>query len=215
MLSTNKEKLYPTNVFVRNIPKDLKPADLETKFTEFGEVKSLKVSLNPDHTSRGYGFIQFSDEEAARMAVTTLDKERTMQALVFKPRDKRELRKLINNIYIKNIPKSMSNEQVHKIFSEHGNIKSLVLMQNDIGQFGFICYDDPIGNSKEYGPECAQKAIEALNDKELEDQRLYIRHALKKADRELEKKKEALRYKNSKKRCNLYVKNLPTSWNQD
>lgn len=30
-----------------------------------------------------------------------------------------------------------------------------------------------------------------------------------KKDREIEKKKEMIRYKNSKKRCNLYVKNFP------
>jgi RNA recognition motif-containing protein len=32
---------------------------------------------------------------------------------------------------------------------------------------------------------------------------------LKKEDREAEKKREQLRFKNSKKRCNLYVKNFP------
>jgi len=53
----NKEKLLPTNVFVRNIPKEMKHFELEEKFLNFGIVKSLKVSLNSDHTSRGYGFI--------------------------------------------------------------------------------------------------------------------------------------------------------------
>jgi polyadenylate-binding protein len=42
---------------VRNIPKDIKARELEEKFKTFGTVKSLKVSLNTDHTSRGYGFI--------------------------------------------------------------------------------------------------------------------------------------------------------------
>jgi RNA recognition motif-containing protein len=32
---------------------------------------------------------------------------------------------------------------------------------------------------------------------------------MKKQDREVEKRKEQLRFKNSKKRCNLYVKNFP------
>jgi len=39
---------------------------------------------------------------------------------------------------------------------------------------------------------------------------------LKKSDREAEKKREQLRFKNSKKRCNLYVKNFPpTSTEQE
>jgi RNA recognition motif-containing protein len=38
---------------------------------------------------------------------------------------------------------------------------------------------------------------------------MYCREALKKEDRLKEKQKDMLRYKNSKKRCNLYVKNFP------
>lgn len=34
---------------------------------------------------------------------------------------------------------------------------------------------------------------------------------MKKADREIEKKKDQMRFKNSKKRCNLYVKNFPAN----
>jgi len=44
--------------------------------------------------------------------------------------------------------------------------------------------------------------------------KLYVRTAMKKTDRESEKMKETLRYKTSKKRCNLYVKNFPTEWGE-
>jgi len=37
----------------------------------------------------------------------------------------------------------------------------------------------------------------------------YAKPALNKSEREIEKKKDMMRYKNSKKRCNLYVKNFP------
>jgi RNA recognition motif-containing protein len=68
-------------------------------------------------------------------------------------------------------------------------------------------------SNKEYGPECAQKAIEGLNGKDMgNEMKLYVRHAMKKTERDAEKKKETLRYKTSKKRCNLYVKNFPNSW---
>merc|ERR1712086_653291 len=57
-----------------------------------------------------------------------------------------------------------------------------------IGQFAFICYDDPNNQNKEYGPECAQKAIDAMNDKEIATGvKLCVKHALKKAEREIEK----------------------------
>jgi hypothetical protein len=37
---------------------------------------------------------------------------------------------------------------------------------------------------------------------------------MKRADREVEKKREALKYKTSKRRCNLFVKNFPVAWNE-
>jgi len=101
------------------------------------------------------------------------------------------------------------------MFADFGNIKSLVLMQNEIGQFGFICFDDPEGKNKDYGPACAQRAIQSLNHMHVGDSKLYLRPALKKAERELEKKKDLLKYKNSKKRCNLYVKGFPNHWKHD
>ena len=45
--------------------------------------------------------------------------------------------------------------------------------------------------------------------------RLYVKEALKKDERENEKKKEQFRFKNSKKRCNLYVKNFPPTTTED
>jgi len=45
--------------------------------------------------------------------------------------------------------------------------------------------------------------------------KLYVRPAMKRSDRESEKMKETLRYKTSKNRCNLYVKNFPSEWGED
>ena len=111
----------------------------------------------------------------------------------------------------------MNDNQVQELFAKYGNIKSLVLQKNEIGQFGFVCYDDVSNQNKDYGPECAQRAIDELNGKEdlpgmTNNMKLYVRHAMSKTEREIEKKKETIRYKASKKRCNLYVKNFPTNW---
>jgi polyadenylate-binding protein len=213
LLGSNKEKLQTHNVFVRSIPKDLKHVDLQKKFEGLGKIKSLKVSLNSDHTSRGYGFICFQDEATANKALEFSAKDNETVAVKFQPKDRRSLRKLINNVYVKNIPLDKKDEEIKDLFKAYGNIKSLVLLKNDIGQYGFVCFDDPAGQNKEYGPECAQKAIDGLNGKDMGgDLKLYVRHAMKKTDREIEKKKETLRYKTSKKRCNLYVKNFPNTW---
>jgi RNA recognition motif-containing protein len=126
------------------------------------------------------------------------------------------MRKLINNVYIKNIPKGWTYAEVHDLFSPFGNIKSLFLQEHEkFGQFGFVCYDDEKGINKEYGPECVEKAIQELNDRDFgTGLRLIVKHALKKADRTTEKLRETMRYKASKRRCNLYVRNFPSSYTE-
>lgn len=214
LLGSNKEKLTSHNVFVK-LPKEIKHTDLQRLFEQSGKIKSLKVSLNPDYSSRGYGFICFQEEDGATNALTRPAND-GIHVMKFEPKDRRSLRKLINNIYVKNIPKSMSEEDLRKLFESYGNVKSLVVNEHDIGKFCFVCYDDPSGKSKEYGPECAQKAIDELDGRTMEDgAKLVVKHALKKAEREVEKVRETIRYKASKKRCNLYVKNFPNNWTKD
>jgi polyadenylate-binding protein len=133
----------------------------------------------------------------------------------FRPKDvKKAQRKIINNIYIKNIPEWYTDAQIREMFETFGNIKSCVVNKHDFGKFAFVCYEDPV--NKEYGPECAQKAIDATNGREIEgsELKLIVKSALTKAQREIEKQRETIRYKQSKKRCNLYVKNFPNSWNE-
>jgi len=103
------------------------------------------------------------------------------------------------------------------MFEKHGKIKSCVVETNKIGKFAFVCYEDPEKKEdKEYGPECAQKAIDAENGRDIEgsELKLVVKHALKEYDRKKEKLRETIRYKQSKKRCNLYVKNFPNTWNE-
>jgi hypothetical protein len=42
-----------------------------------------------------------------------------------------------------------------------------------------------------------------------------VKQALSKEERKIEKLKEMMRYKNSKKRCNLYVKNFPPTTTEE
>ena len=60
LLGSNKEKLVDQSVYVK-IPKEMKilHEDLYKLFSDCGQVKSLKVSLNEDYSSRGYGLICF------------------------------------------------------------------------------------------------------------------------------------------------------------
>lgn len=46
-----------SSLFIKNLSKDWTHKDLFELFKEFGDILSAKVSLNEEHTSRGYGFV--------------------------------------------------------------------------------------------------------------------------------------------------------------
>ena len=48
-----------TQIFVKNIPKNMVNPDLHSIFIKYGKIISLKISLNADHSSKGFGYITF------------------------------------------------------------------------------------------------------------------------------------------------------------
>jgi len=198
-------------VFVTKIPKDEEHNAkwLEDNFSKYGDIKSLKISLNPDHSSRGYGFVCFQEPHSATDCLTDTAGNDTTLAVKYQPRDRREFRRVFNNIYVKNLPDSYDEEKTRELFAAHGNIGLFKYERNDKGAYALIAYMPTDANDRESGPAAAALAVEKLNGLEIEGKKLYVKEFLKKSDRSLERKRETMKYKNSKKRCNLYVKNIP------
>ena len=70
ILGSNKEKLYPQIVFVK-FSKDGQFGNekLHEIFEKYGEIKSVKASINEDYSPRGYGFVCYYNVESARNAL--------------------------------------------------------------------------------------------------------------------------------------------------
>eukprot|EP00347_Sterkiella_histriomuscorum_P014149 403361976 len=205
-----------TNVLlVKNLDKSITSQQLDEIFAKvFGEdaVLSAKVSVNADYSSNGHGQVIFACPQLAEQALAKAG-EFNFQISPYQPKDRRELRKSFNNIYIKNFPSNWNKEQIEQIFGKYGTIKSTVIKMDIVqgtyeeAPYAFVCYEDP--ENKEYGPKCAQNAITLENDQEYDGFKLYVKAALPMTLREQEKKIEQNRFKNYKKGCNLYVKNFP------
>lgn len=54
-----------------------------------------------------------------------------------------------------------------------------------------------------------------MNEHTVDGNKLYVKEALKKSERAAERQRETIKYKNSKKRCNLYVRNFPPDTNEE
>jgi len=62
------------NIYVANIPFKATEDELKGLFEEYGEVSSTKIILDKfTQRSRGFGFIEMSDDAAARQAINPLN----------------------------------------------------------------------------------------------------------------------------------------------
>ncbi|MDB5007740.1 MAG: recognition motif [Mucilaginibacter sp.] len=85
------------NIFVGSLPFSLEEADLRELFEAYGEVSTVKlISDRETGRSKGFGFVEMSDDESAQKAITGLNgaevKGRTIavsQAEEKKPNDRR------------------------------------------------------------------------------------------------------------------------------
>ena len=86
------------NIYVSNLSFNLQDEDLKNLFTSYGEVTSAKV-INDNFTgkSRGFGFVEMSDNAAAQKAIAELDQAtvegRTLKVMEAKPREERPAQK--------------------------------------------------------------------------------------------------------------------------
>lgn len=65
--------LKSANLVVKNLDSTVDELSLKNMFSAFGEVLSVKVAKNFRGDSKGYGFVQFADDEAAEWAIASLN----------------------------------------------------------------------------------------------------------------------------------------------
>lgn len=170
--------------------------------------------------SKGYGFVQFDNEESAQKAIEKLNgmllNDKQVYVGPFLRKQERESatdKMRFNNVFVKNLSETVTDEDLNKTFGEFGTITSAVVMRDGDGKtkcFGFVNFENA---------DDAARAVEALNGKKFEDKEWYVGKAQKKSERETELK---LRFEQSMKEAadkfqgaNLYIKNLDDSISDD
>jgi RNA recognition motif-containing protein len=82
------------NIYVSNLSFNVQDEDLKSYFADYGEVSSAKV-INDKETnrSRGFGFVEMTDDAAAQKAIAELDGAtvdgRAIKVSLAKPREER------------------------------------------------------------------------------------------------------------------------------
>ena len=82
------------NIYVSNLSFNIQDEDLKEFFTPYGEVSSAKVITDRETgRSRGFGFVEMTDEAASKKAIAELDgtsvDNRAISVSVAKPKEDR------------------------------------------------------------------------------------------------------------------------------
>lgn len=207
------------NIFIKNLDKSIDNKVMYDTFSTFGNILSCKVALDEEGKSRGYGFVHFETEEAAEQAIAKINgmllNDKQVFVGRFVPRKEREKQmgeraKKFTNVFVKNFGEELeSDEKLEEMFKEFGPIASAKVAKDDGSDatkskgFGFVAFQNA---------EDAEKAVTAMNGKEINGHQLYVGRAQKKAERQAELKKRYEEVKaqrmNKYAGVNLYVKNL-------
>jgi len=209
------------NIFVKNLDRNIDNKALYDTFSLFGNILSCKVACDATGKSRGYGFVHYETEEAAKQSIERVNGmqigDKTVEVHAFQKRVERDIPTMFTNIYTKNVPADFDDEKMAKMFGAFGTITSSCILEDKLERkFAFINYETP---------EAAAKAVEEMNGKDLrteeqkkeqkeddkpEDYLLYVGRAQSKAERQREWKMKVGPSEAPAKPqgVNLYVKNL-------
>ncbi|KAH9601568.1 Polyadenylate-binding protein/Hyperplastic disc protein [Trypanosoma melophagium] len=201
------------NIFVKNLKNEVDSRALSLIFKKFGDILSCKVMEDEGGKSRGYGFVHFKEDDAAKDAITKMngDKENADEAKAglyvanFIRRNARLAALVANftNVYIKQVLPTVDKDIIEKFFSKFGGITSSATCKDKNGRVFAFCnfekHDDAV------------KAIEAFHDQVIEGvtapgEKLYVQRAQPRSERLI-----ALRQKYMQCQSlgnNLYVRNF-------
>jgi polyadenylate-binding protein len=201
------------NIFIKNLDKSIDNKALHDTFAAFGNILSCKVATDASGQSKGYGFVQFEQEESAQNAIEKVNGMLLNDKQVFvgpfvrrQERDQAGGVSKFNNVYVKNLADVTNDDELKKVFGAFGPISSAVVMRDNDGKskcFGFVNFEHP---------DDAAKAVEALQGKKFDEKEWYVGRAQKKSEREAElrakfeqeRKERIEKYQG----VNLYLKNL-------
>ena len=153
------------NVFVKNLDPNIDNKALYDTFSLFGNILSCKVSSDINGKSRGYGFVHYETEEAAKQAISKVNGmqigEKTVEVNLFLARSDRESQgaKTYTNLYVKHFPADWDEEKLKDLFAAMGPITSQCIMTDSRDRkFAFVNFETA---------EAAKKAVDELNMKDM------------------------------------------------
>eukprot|EP00906_Rhabdomonas_costata_P017586 RCo025384 len=124
------------NLYVGNMSLAITDELLHRLFVRFGEIQSCKVMTDRvSGESKGFGFVKFSDESNALRAASAMNGvEVDGSTLLVKIADKDQTGapsvRPSDNLFIRNLPMSFTEQDLNAVFSSFGNIASSIIIRD-------------------------------------------------------------------------------------
>lgn len=132
-----------TNVFVKNFGDSMDDVKMKEMFEKYGEITSAVCARGEEGKSRGFGFVNFKEPEAAERAVKALhdsefngkklfvgrfqkraERSNVLKKMYEERKQERNNRYMGINLYIKNLDDTIDDEKLRKEFVSFGTITS-------------------------------------------------------------------------------------------
>lgn len=164
------------------------------KILAVGAVKFATVGRDAEGRSKGYGIIVFASEQDAQNAVANLNNSelrgRRIKASEFQPRERTEdapeqfqqqraarefgsrlntrvrVPRDVKTVYVGNLQDKVSQEDVQNLLSTAGTIENIAYKVSKNGHFALVTFATK---------EEAEKAVQELNEKEINGQVIIVR----------------------------------------
>ncbi|CAD6259016.1 unnamed protein product [Miscanthus lutarioriparius] len=209
-----------TNLFVGNLPPSLASHKLIELFLPFGRiVRSRVVDDCFTGSSKGYGFVQYSDPCCAAEAIKHMNgrmvEGRMLEVRLADAPSSGSTKEMdMSNLYVCNLPLLLHEDKLHDLFVPYGQVTSVKVVRDHATGlskgYGFVRYSDP---------QHAAHAIFQLNGRLIEGKKMEVRvasvsssgsnpsvQAVSETDHQLTKEVDM---------SNVYVQNLPLLMNTD
>ncbi|CRG93965.1 polyadenylate-binding protein, putative [Plasmodium gallinaceum] len=148
--SSNDNK--KTTLFVFYLPPHWNDQDLYDKFKTFGNLESATVAKKNDKTSKGYGFVVYTDPHSAALAISNMNKVEVYTGkrlkVLLKSNSNETNKKKIKpgcTIFVFYLPNDWSDKDLKRHFSHYGNIIGATIKRETNGKsrgYGFINFEN-------------------------------------------------------------------------
>lgn len=132
----HKKAPETANIFVSEIDPHATQGDLENAFQQFGPVLTSNLSMNEKTgVSNNYGQVQFKSEQDAQRCLDESKHKKIMvgeqpcKVDMFKSKSERDELKRLNqrNLYLRDLPREVTEEEIQKVFSKFGTIQKTIV----------------------------------------------------------------------------------------